>query len=332
MSEGLYDSVATFKARAYERVGVDGLGPHLTERHGTKVTGTTTLDGGVYRVDRGTDRPWVARLFPRTRPMEAVRGDADVLELVAAHGFPAERCIDDPVSEHDGQGVLVTEWVDGDNGRGNATPARLHALGALLGALHAITVPEGHAASRAAGSWHSLSIEGGGRDADVRHLRSLLADASTSSSPSPAEGDAFETLDRELAALDVGEGLPTALTHPDFCSANAMLAPDGSIVLVDWTGAGTAPRVISLGLLLGSTGGQPASIDAVMSGYLSTGQALQEAELHRLDDAVFGFGFVLACWGVIYFGAPASQVASTVSMSRAAARSIADRARQAAAA
>lgn len=327
MGEGLYDSVATFKAKAYERVAVEGLAGHVAEHHGVDVVGTTPLDGGVFRVDLADGRRWVARLFPRARPMAAVQGDAEVLDLVAAHGFPAEHTVSPTaVSGHEGQGVLVTEWTGGVNGRGKESPAVFRSLGALLGRLHAIEpTAGGHGSSRPAGSWHSLSIEGGGRKADVRHLRSLLADArSTASAPS-----AFDELDEALEGLDVGDGLPSALTHPDFCSANAMLAPDGEgIVLVDWTGAGTAPRVVSLGLLLSSTGGVPASVDAVMAGYASSGGSLTATELDRLDDAVLGFGFVLACWGIVYFGAPAPQVVATLAASRVTARAIADRVRR----
>ena len=327
MSEGWYDSVATFKARAYERVGIDGLGGHLSGRHGVEVVATSQLDGGVFRVDLSDGRRWVARLFPRARPLAAVQGDADILELVAAQGIPAERCVPEPVSEHEGQGVLVTEWVDGVNGRGRDTPHLFRTLGRLLGEVHAIVVPEGHAATRSGGSWHSLSIEGGGRDADVRHLRSLLSDAARSA-PSDQQAS-FAALDELLATLDVGDGLPRALSHPDLNSANALLTEDGGVTLVDWTGAGTAPRVLGLGLLLSSTGGDDASIDAVMASYAAAGQALEPAELDRLEEAVLGFGFVLDCWSIVYFGGPASQVVSNATRSRAAARAIAERARQA---
>ena len=332
MGEELYDSVATFKAKAYERLAVEGLGAHVAEHHGVDVVGTTPLDGGVFRVDVADGRRWVARLFSRARPLPAVQGDADVLDLVAAHGFCAERTVSSQaaVSVHEGQGVLVTEWVDGVNGRGKESPAVFRSLGALLGRLHAIEpAGGGHGSSRPAGSWHSLSIEGGGREADVRHLRSLLADARSSTTASSASS--FDELDEALEGLDVGDGLPTALTHPDFCSANAMLVPGSDeIVLVDWTGAGTAPRVTGLGLLLSSTGGVPTSVDAVLAGYASSGQALTGPELERLDDAVLGFGFVLACWGIAYFGAPAAQVVSTLAASRDSARAIANRVREAA--
>ena len=327
MSEGLYDSVASFKARAYARVGADGLGRHLADRYGVEVVETSELDVGVSRVDLADGRQWVARLFPRDRPLEAVRGDAEILELVAAHGIPAERCVPEPVSEHEGQGVLVTEWVDGVNGRGRENPALFRSLGHLLGQLHAIVPPDGHAATRPAGSWHSLSIAGGGREDDVRHLRTLLADA-VSSAPTD-QRPAFATLDQALSDLDVGDGLPRVFSHPDYAAPNALLADDGGIVLVDWTAAGTAPRVNSLGLLLSSTGGAGDAIDGVLAGYAAAGQALEPAELDRLEDAVFGFDFVLSCWAIVYFNAPATQVVANAAQSRANARKIAERARQA---
>jgi thiamine kinase-like enzyme len=47
--------------------------------------------------------------------------------------------------------------------------------------------------------------------------------------------------------------LPQALVHPDPCGANAIVTSAGRPVLVDWTGAGPGPRVLSLaGLLAGS--------------------------------------------------------------------------------
>jgi Ser/Thr protein kinase RdoA (MazF antagonist) len=327
MGEGLYESVASFKAKAYERVGEDQLGRHLAEHYGIEVRATAQLDGGVHRIDRADGAPWVARLFTTSRPVEAVHGDAAVLRLVADHDFPAERCIADPVTVHHGQGVLVTEFVDGTNARGDERVELFRTLGAQLGRLHSIEVPSGHAGTRRAGSWHSLSVEGGGRDADVAALCSLLADAATRA---PADQLlSFETLRGELESLDVGDGLPTALTHPDYNGANAMCTPGGDVVLVDWTGAGTAPRVSALGLLLSSTGANPTLIDAVLEGYTSTvATPLTAEELDRLDDAIRGFGFVLACWGIVYWGAPASQVAHGVAPGRSFARAIADRARR----
>jgi hypothetical protein len=64
-----------------------------------------------------------------------VDGDAAILRSLASAEFPAERCAaDNPVSDHDGTPVLVTDWVPGErsDGRGRA----FGVLGALLGSLH----------------------------------------------------------------------------------------------------------------------------------------------------------------------------------------------------
>jgi hypothetical protein len=69
---------------------------------------------GVFRVDRIDGPSWMARLFRAARPMDGVEGDAEILRFLAKRDFPAERCAHpEPVSIHDGQGVLVTEYIDG---------------------------------------------------------------------------------------------------------------------------------------------------------------------------------------------------------------------------
>ncbi|HEX3974728.1 MAG TPA: hypothetical protein VHW96_00615 [Solirubrobacteraceae bacterium] len=45
-----------------------------------------------------------------------------------------------------------------------------------------------------------------------------------------------------------------AFTHPDFVMANVVAPGDGTMVLVDWSGAGRAPRMWSLGFLLWAVG------------------------------------------------------------------------------
>ena len=60
-----------------------------------------------------------------------------------------------------------------------------------------------------------------------------------------------------LAELDRADGcadLPQALIHPDFVPANAILTPDGGLVLVDWTGACRGPRLYPLAFLLWAAG------------------------------------------------------------------------------
>jgi Ser/Thr protein kinase RdoA (MazF antagonist) len=321
----IYDSVDAFRASAYARAEDSLLAEHVNDTYGVKVVATQRLDGGVVRVDLEDGSAWVARVFPRLRPQSAAEGDADILELVRRHGFPAERCIPDPVSVLDGSAVLVTEFVRGRNCRGDRDPALLRRLGELLAVLHSLPVES--SVARPAGSWHSLSIEGGDRRHDIDALLSLLADARRRVTGENL--DALDQICRELDSLDTGDGLPRALTHPDFVGANVIRTDDGNAVLVDWTGAGVAPRVCSLGFLLASTGGHAKLVEAVVSGYQS-GIRLTDEELARLPDAVRTFPLVLDCWAIVYRAAPPAAVAAKLPASRAYGATVADRTRRAA--
>lgn len=321
----LYGSVDEFRAHAYTRADDALLAPHLQDTYGIDVTGVERLDGAVFRVERRDSPPWVARVHPHRRPLAAAEGDAEILRFVERHAFPAERCIANPVSWLDGSAVVVTEFVPGHNARGAGDQALLRRLGELLGVLHSLPLESG-ATARPAGSWHTLSIEGGDRRHDVDALLSLLADARTRASAVDAEH--FDQICKELDGLDTGDGLPVALTHPDFVSANVMRTPDGDVVLVDWTGAGCAPRVASLGFLLATTGGDPSRIQAVVDGYRSQVE-LSDEELTRLPDSVRAFPLVLDCWGIAYRDARPDAVASKIDAARAYATTVADQASRA---
>ena len=315
----MYDSVETFKALAYGRVGQDQLDGHLAEVYGVAVASVTELDAGVLRVDRADGTALVARLFPAARPVSAVEGDAAVLRFVEEHGFPAERCVPEPVTVFRDQGVLVTGFVAGTNGRDDTSAATLHRLGDLLGRLHTLPPASGPVA-RDAGSWHSLSVGGGDRSEDVAALTALLSAAEPLA---PAEQrPQFDRLRDELAAIDVGLGLPRALTHPDFGPANVVRTGDGELVLVDWTGAGQAPRICALGLLLSYTGASPALVDAIVDGYRRH-VVLEPEELDRLPDSIRAFGAILACWGIVYWGAPAGGALQEIAAGRHRAAAIA---------
>src|SRR5262245_26374632 len=97
-----------------QRQGIESLAGHLDRQYGTSGGALVPLDAGVYRVDRRDGPPWVARLFPAVRPLERAVGDAHILRFLETHAFPAERLAHaDPVSTHEGQAVLVTEFVSG---------------------------------------------------------------------------------------------------------------------------------------------------------------------------------------------------------------------------
>jgi len=108
------DGIDRFVERMYSRTGLERLPAHLEGRYGIRVAQLTELDLGVFRVDRSDGPSWVARVFPSARPLEQVEGDAEILRALARERFPAERCAHtEAVSTHEGQGVLVTEFVEG---------------------------------------------------------------------------------------------------------------------------------------------------------------------------------------------------------------------------
>ena len=87
-------------------------------------------------------------MFPARRPIEWARGDAAILEFLAGHDYPAERCAAPaPVSELHGQAVFVTEHLDAVPWSGRRDAIRraggLRELGAMLGRLTTLPTDRG---------------------------------------------------------------------------------------------------------------------------------------------------------------------------------------------
>jgi Ser/Thr protein kinase RdoA (MazF antagonist) len=299
---------ATDLAALTVRTSLDLLAGHLESTYRIGVTKTAELDVGVFRIDRSEGPSWIARVFPSARSMTHVEDDARVLRFLEAQGLPVERLADDSaVSTLDRQGVLVTQRVVGPNARHDATGPTMLALGATLGRLHALDVDRSPVI-RSAGGWHHILPNGGGlRDAASNVVRELVSDSS----------DEARFMRAQLEAVSDFADLPHALIHPDPCGANAIVSSDGTPVLVDWTGAGIGPRILSLaGLLAGSVHPVPAApplrvlepIDAIMAGYRSK-IALTAAELDALPHAIVASWTVLACWMHLVQDMPAREVA-----------------------
>jgi len=152
------------------RSGQDTLPAHLEDRYGIQASGLTELDLGVYRVGRRDGPDWVARVFAADRPIAAAEGDAALLRRLEQDGFPAERCAaQEPVSAHEGQGVLVTRYLEGTGADGSRrTYSR---LGSLLGRL-----PTGMAPlalllfARGNGRSIALALIAGGRSLEGQRL------------------------------------------------------------------------------------------------------------------------------------------------------------------
>jgi Ser/Thr protein kinase RdoA (MazF antagonist) len=274
------------------------LRSHLEERYGITVDAMTGLDVGVWHVRRADGPDWVARWFPARRTAEAVTGDAEVLRYVASHEFPAERrATAEPVSALDGRSVLVTEWAspvprqqrrDAIRGAGG-----LRRLGALLGRLQSLPLPDGGAITRPGGAWHHLAD--GLPSAEIAAASRMLADAAHLF-PGTERG-AYEALRAAVASLDAADGLPEALVHPDFVLANVVATPDG-MVLVDWAGAGRGPRVWSLAFLLYAEGAKDLRrVDLVLGGY-QRHITLTDEELGRLAAIALARPLVLSAWSV----------------------------------
>lgn len=328
------DLVEQFREERYALRGMQGLARHLERRYGIDVTARADLDNGVVRISH-TNGEWVARVFPEARPLDALAGDVEILRVLAERDIPAERCAhDEPVTELDGQAVLVTDWIRGANARNNVSGETLSDLGDLLGRVHALPVDR-PAMSRQAGSWHHLAVHGGGRDADIATMEPLLAAAS--SRVASDDRPVFDDVCTALRDVEVGDGLPRAFIHPDPGGANAIAADDGPLALVDWTGAGEGPRVTSFatlvaGALQPNPGAAPSRdlrrIDAIVAGYRPHVQLTSE-ELERLPGALTAFGIVLDCWSFVFHGIGIREIGRSIDLRRATADAVAERVAQA---
>ncbi len=313
--------------RTAARRGVPRLAAHLSHTYGIEPTEIAQLDLGVYRVDRADGESWVARLHPSVRPRAGVDGDAEILSVLAEREYPAERlAADEPVSVLEDQPVLVTEYVTpvapGRRREAIVAAGGLRALGWLLGRLHTL---EGVTA-RPGGAWHHLAD--GDPRAEAEALQALVDDAA--SSVPPRGGRRYDQVREAARTLDTGAGLPVACSHPDFVMANVVAPGDGRMVLVDWSGAGVAPRAYALAFLLWSVGfgGDLARVDRAVDGYRR--QVTPEPEeLARLDTLVAARPMLFEAWGFATGRAPLADAARGVTAVRERAAAIAARARAA---
>jgi Ser/Thr protein kinase RdoA (MazF antagonist) len=280
--------IGTVIRDVYRRPGGEALPAHLAQHYGVRVTATTKLMPGVYKVERHEGPAWVARMFLIGRPVERAEEDAEVLRFLHRCDIPAERCAHTaPVSWLDGRAVLVTEYVEGKPLP--PTPTARHALGDMLGRLQALPTEPGPT-ERPAGSLHHLPDYEGYPSQDLAAAAALLADLE---GRVPAEHErTYEAIRELLGRGDDGRGLPEAFIHPDPVPTNVISTPTGP-VLVDWTGAGRGPRLASLAALLGALG--PKHVDDVLAGY-SAHAALTAEETDRLEGVLWARALWLASW------------------------------------
>jgi Ser/Thr protein kinase RdoA (MazF antagonist) len=262
----------------------------LRHEYDVRVRGLTpffeTPDRAAYRADTDRHRV-VVRVFPPTRPLERVAGDAAALRYAAAAGIPAEPLVlaagGRPFVDLDGRGVLVTGHVGGDRPPRDADSLRQ--LGEIAGRLCSLRPPpDDPLLNRRAGSLPAEDLASG---------RAWLASARGSVPASWHER--FDRVEAALAATSDLEHLPRSLIHSDCQLLNAIRAGDGRVVLIDWEGAGLGPRIVPLGLVLYScvvqTADEPdrpvdlALVEAIARGFAQHA-SIGDAELNHLADAV----------------------------------------------
>lgn len=261
------------------RTGLDRLPDHLAKTYGVTAKKVTRLDNGVLRVDLAKGGPWVVRVFPSDRPLADVKGDAAILKFLEDQDYPAERCLED-VSDFEGQGVLVTGFVQGKQADGSQGTWKK--IAGLLGRLH--TLKGGSKATkREAGGLHLFTA-----DCMIRtEIDTALACLKAGSFRGTDK--AWTALQRALAKADHFASLPRGLSHPDFHVKNILLA-SSSLIPIDWAGAGHAPRVLSLGMVLfygaiTPKGWNAERVDEMVAAYSKHIQPTA-AELDRLAEAM----------------------------------------------
>ncbi len=138
---------------------------------------------------------------------------------------------------------------------------------------------------------------------------------------------AYHELCAEVGGLDPGDGLPEALTHPDFVLANVVATRDGMVV-VDWAGAGRGPRLWSLAYLLYAEGAKgQRRADLVLAGYRRH-VTLTGEELDRLPGIIRARPLILAAWAVCTGRRTPAEALTAAAETESLAEALAARARQ----
>ncbi len=277
--------VGAYLEGTFQSVDIEALTHHVEQHYGIAVDRVRRLDVGVFKVESVDGPPWVARVFPSRRPLALAEADVALLRYLDARGYPAER-VAAAVSEFAGRTVVVTEFVGGR--KPASTTAVYRELGDLLGRLHTLPDPP----PGVGGAWHHLVAEGGPR-AEIDALTALV-DARRHLPSGWRIG--FEELRAEIARLDDLDDLPKAFSHPDFVPPNAIATPSGSLVIVDWAGAGVAARLWSFAFLVWSAGQSgPGHVRAAVAGYRQHVE-FEARELDRLEAAIGARPLIFDAW------------------------------------
>ncbi|WP_022910134.1 phosphotransferase [Aestuariimicrobium kwangyangense] len=301
-------------APTFDRAAV---GAALEREYGVRVQSIAPIDEDADTKPRGSwpghhpstlvvrladGRAWIARVRSSTADgLVLVQGDAEILRFLATHRYPAERlATPEPVVEVECATVLLTTMIPGgrptdENGRA-LSPSVQRELGALLGRLHTlpvggITPPDGP--TRRGGAEDGDDGRHRGRPAqDLLAAMSFLVDAEDSVTAADRAG--FDVLRHLVERADDGEGLPEALTHPNFHTW-AVVGEPGDLRVVGWAGAALGPRLPALAWLLTTSSEMgDEHVEAAVEGYAEH-VTLTEQERQRLAGVMAIKPLWLAC-------------------------------------
>ena len=325
--------IREFVAATYGRLGADDsdqtpwraaapaelarLKDYLAAKYDGSIESIVPLDTAVFRVDWHDRPPWVARVFPRSRPLAEVETDQAVI-VALAHWGSVERSIPDGVGELDGEAIWVTGFSDWAPRRPSIDDAA--ALGDFLGRLQAL--PDEAPFARRAGAWHNLTPAGGTRRDDFDVLERLLVD--TRSLAPRDQRDAFSEILDTIESADPGDDLPHGFSHVDLHEPN-LLWCGSAMTVVDWAGAGRASRVSMLPLM--PYWRELDKVDAFCRAYRRH-IVLDEAELARLASALRSHGLVIDAWTAVFVPTRVSDILKKIRHTAHAADVVAGRMRE----
>ncbi|KAK6539351.1 hypothetical protein TWF694_009581 [Orbilia ellipsospora] len=314
----LYGLISDIKMEGY--ITQDELKFHLENHYSVQITSTHRLDLNIFRVSISKEEEneeLVARIHPSADSYTFLTSLAELLTFLSSQKYPAETLISpkNPISTfqlpptREGS-IILTNFVTGTPPERNRTTfAR---LGALLGRLHSLPIPDG---TPQGGAWHHLTLSGsiGAEiDAAMEILNQKTVPPTLTEDEREDEEQSISFLRQELQTLRdtlAIPSLPKALVHPDLVPSNVISRPksnnssdgmfDDEWVIVDWTGAGVGSRIVSLGYLLSVAAihGKTTLVEFVMKGYAKYVK-LEEAELERVKQAVVVRHLTIGCWQV----------------------------------
>lgn len=259
---------------------------HLREQHGIDATtaiGASQHNEHVFRIERRTGDPWIARVYPPARPKGRVEGDAAILRFLERQDYPAERlAADSLVSDLAGASVLVTGFVEG-GGLPDGSE-KMATMGDVLGRLHALEVDGSF--SRPGGAAGDDPHREGAPGQDLMAALSFLDAVDTK--VARGSRDLFERLREQVRSADAGEGLPESLLHGNLLhSPDHVLLTDDGPVVINWRAAGRGPRLADLAYLIwGAEWGDGDGVEAAVDAYRRHVE-LTDDELDRLEAVMY---------------------------------------------